>query len=53
VDEEIRRRSRQNQAGPWGPQGLKELLTRKQRLILEQKRCIDDAPGLPSPTGRQ
>jgi len=53
VDEEIRRRSRQNQEGPWGAQGLKELLTRKQRLILEQKKCIDDAPGLPSPNGRQ
>ena len=49
VDEEIRRRSRQNQEGPWGAQGLKELLKRKQRLILEQKKWIDDASGLPSP----
>jgi hypothetical protein len=53
VDEEIRRRSRQNQEGPWGTQGLKELLKRKQRLILEQKKCIDDAPGIPSPSGRR
>jgi replicative DNA helicase len=52
VDEEIRRRSRQNQEGPWGAQGLKELLKRKQRLILEQKKWIDDASGLPSPNVR-
>ncbi len=53
VDEEIRRRSRQNPEGPWGAQGLKELLKRKQRLILEQKKWIDDASGLPSPNVRQ
>ena len=53
VDEEIRQRSRQNQEKPWGAQGLKELLKRKQRLILEQKRWIDDASGLSSPNGRR
>jgi replicative DNA helicase len=53
VDEEIRQRSRQTQEGPWGAQGLKELLKRKQRLILEQKKWIDDASGLPSPNVRQ
>lgn len=53
VDEEIRQRSRQTQEGPWGAQGLKELLKRKQRLILEQKKWIDDASGLPSSNVRQ
>ena len=53
VDEEIRQRSRQTQEGPWGAQGLRELLKRKQRLILEQKKWIDDASGLPSSNVRQ
>jgi DNA primase len=38
VDEEIRQRSRQEKDAPWSVPGLKELLKRKQRLILEQKR---------------
>jgi replicative DNA helicase len=38
VDEEIRLRSRQEKDAPWSVPGLKELLKRKQRLILEQKR---------------
>lgn len=45
VDEEIRQRSRQNKGEPWGAQGLKELLKRKQRLILELKKWMEDAAG--------
>jgi replicative DNA helicase len=48
VDEEIRRRSRENKEEPWAP-GVKELLKRKQRLILEQKKWVDGAAGLLSP----
>lgn len=43
VDEEIHRRSQGSQREPWEAAGMKELLKRKQRLILEQKKCIDDA----------
>ena len=53
VDEEIRWRSKEKKEEPWGAQGLKELLKRKQRLILEQKRWIDDGVGQPLPTARQ
>ena len=38
VDEEIHQRSRQEKDAPWNVPGLKELLKRKQRLILEQRR---------------
>ncbi len=45
VDEEIRQRSREKKDEPWGVPGLKELLMRKQRLLLEQKRWVGEAPG--------
>lgn len=45
VDEEIRQRTRQNQEEPWGASGLRELLKRKQRLILEQKKWTEGAAG--------
>jgi hypothetical protein len=38
VDEEIHQRSRQEKDAPWNVPGLKELIKRKQRLILEQRR---------------
>jgi DNA primase len=38
VDEEIHQRSRQEKDAPWNVPGLKELLKRKQRLILEKRR---------------
>jgi DNA primase len=43
VDEEIRQRSQQEKEGPAGASGLKELLKRKQRLIVEQKKWVDDS----------
>jgi replicative DNA helicase len=43
VDEEIRQRSQQEKGGPAGASGLKELLKRKQRLIVEQKKWVDDS----------
>jgi DNA primase len=43
VDDEIRQRSRLRKEDPWEAQGLKELLKRKQRLILEQKHWLDEA----------
>ncbi|MBI5969322.1 MAG: DNA primase [Deltaproteobacteria bacterium] len=43
VDEEIRQRSRQAKEDPWGGTGLKELLKRKQRLIVEQKKWLGDS----------
>ncbi len=45
VDEEIRERSRERKDEPWGVPGLKELLKRKQRLLLEQKRWMGETPG--------
>jgi DNA primase len=45
VDEEIRHRSQQGKEGLASASGLKELLKRKQRLLLEQKKWIDDAAG--------
>ncbi len=48
VDEEIRNRSQQGKEGKEGlsgASGLRELLKRKQRLLLEQKNWIDDAAG--------
>jgi hypothetical protein len=45
VDEEIRERSRERKNEPWGVPGLKELLMRKQRLLMEQKRWIGETPG--------
>lgn len=45
VDEEIRQRSRERKGEPWGVPGLKELLKRKQRLLLEQKRWRGETPG--------
>ncbi|HSR10414.1 MAG TPA: DNA primase [Thermodesulfobacteriota bacterium] len=54
VDEEIRRRSRDNnKEEPWEVQGLKELLKRKQRLIAEQKKWRDGAAGTISPEVKQ
>jgi DNA primase len=53
VDEEIRRRSRESKEEPLGAQGLKELLKRKQRLLLEQKKWVDGAAGQFSPAVRQ
>jgi hypothetical protein len=43
VDEEIRQRSQQGKEGPANASGLKELLKRKQRLIVEQKKWVDDS----------
>jgi DNA primase len=45
VDEEIRQRGRERKDEPWGVPGLKELLMRKQRLLLEQKRWVGETPG--------
>ncbi len=45
VDEEIRQRSREKKDEPWEVPGLKELLMRKQRLLLEQKRWVGETPG--------
>ena len=45
VDEEIRHRSQQGKEGLAIASGLKELLKRKQRLLLEQKKWIDDSAG--------
>jgi len=53
VDQEIHQRSKENKGDPWGAQGLKELLMRKQRLILEQKKWIDEGVGLPLPNSGQ
>jgi DNA primase len=44
VDEEIRERSRERKDEPWGVPGLKELLMRKQRLLLERKRWMGETP---------
>jgi hypothetical protein len=49
VDKEIRERSHRMPGGSSGPVGLKELLKRKQRLILEQKKWIDDSALGPRP----
>jgi DNA primase len=43
VDEEIRQRSQQEKEGPAFAAGLKELLKRKQRLLVEQKKWVDDS----------
>ena len=43
VDEEIRQRSQQEKEGAASAPGLKELLKRKQRLIVEQKKWVDDS----------
>jgi DNA primase len=43
VDEEIRERSQQGKESPSDAPGLKELLKRKQRLIVEQKKWVDDS----------
>ncbi|MGE5253761.1 MAG: DNA primase [Planctomycetaceae bacterium] len=54
VDEEIQRRSRQEKNEPWNVPGLKELLKRKQRLILEQKRWTAETAGTsPSREGKR
>jgi len=45
IDDEIRRRSRQAKENGAGPSGLKELLTRKQRLVMEQKKWMGKASG--------
>jgi DNA primase len=45
VDEEIRHRSRQGKEELASASGLKELLKRKQRLLLEQKKWIDHSAG--------
>jgi DNA primase len=42
VDAEIRQRSQKEVESPEGGSGLKELLKRKQRLILEQKKWTND-----------
>jgi hypothetical protein len=49
VDEEIQQRSRQEKNEPWNVPGLKELLKRKQRLILEQKRWTAETAGASPP----
>jgi DNA primase len=49
VDEEIRQRSRTGKEAPAEIPGLRELLKRKQRLLMEQKRWIDDSPRGPIP----
>jgi DNA primase len=51
VDEEIRQRSRQEVAA--GGAGLKELLKRKQRLIAEQKKWIQDSAAGVTPLAGQ
>jgi replicative DNA helicase len=43
VDEEIRQRTQAGQEGAAGLSGLKELLKRKQRLVVEQKKWVDDS----------
>jgi hypothetical protein len=53
VDEEIRQRTREAQEGAAGPSGLKELLKRKQRLIVEQKKWVDDSGVGERPEARQ
>jgi DNA primase len=53
VDEEIRQRTREGQEGPAGVSGLKELLKRKQRLIVEQKNWVDDSGVGDRPAARQ
>lgn len=51
VDEEIRQRSRAGGAVP-ASSGLRELLKRKQRLVLEQKRWMDAAAVRPPGAGQ-
>ncbi len=53
VDEEIRQRTRKSQEGSAGAAGLKELLKRKQRLIVEQKKWVDDSAVGHRPDARQ
>jgi DNA primase len=53
VDEEIRQRTREGQEGSAGASGLKELLKRKQRLIVEQKKWVDDSGVGDRPDARQ
>jgi DNA primase len=53
VDEEIRQRTREGQEGSAGTSGLKELLKRKQRLIVEQKKWVDDSSVGDRPDARQ
>jgi hypothetical protein len=53
VDEEIRQRTRETQEGAGGLSGLKELLKRKQRLIVEQKKWVDDSSVGDRPGARQ
>ena len=43
LDEEIRQRSQQAKGGSAGASGLKELLTRKHRLVMEQKKWMGKA----------
>ncbi len=49
VDEEIRQRSQPGKDAPAEIPGLRELLKRKQRLLMEQKKWIDDSPRGPIP----
>ena len=53
VDEEIRQRTRQGPEGSGEGSGLKELLKRKQRLIVEQKKWVDDSSVGDRPGARQ
>jgi len=53
VDQEIHKRSKQVKEGSSGPSGLKELLQRKQRLILEQKKWISHSADGPQPNAGQ
>jgi DNA primase len=53
VDEEIRQRTRGGPEGPAGASGLKELLKRKHRLIVEQKNWVDDSGVGDRPAARQ
>jgi DNA primase len=53
VDEEIHQRTREGQEGSAGAMGLKELLKRKQRLMVEQKKWVDDSAVGTRPDARQ
>jgi len=51
VDEEIRQRSLLAKQDPAGASGLKELLKRKQRLVMEQKKWMGRASAGEPPAG--
>ena len=51
VDEEIRQRSQLAKGNPAGASGLKELLKRKQRLVMEQKKWMGRSSAGDPPAG--